>query len=609
MFELDLSTIPKSSGVYHFLDKKGTIIYVGKAKNLFNRVSSYFNNSSKHIKTLAMLQNAYGLKYIITNNEIEAFILEANIIKTEKPKYNILLKDSKSYPYIRLTKEEYPKLLRTRKVNVGDGEYFGPFIEASNLFKIIETLLISFPLRSCSDGEFRKGKACIKHQIKRCSAPCEGYVSYADYQKLVDEIRAFFNSKVDKVTDSLLEKEQFYAQNLDFERAAECKRRIDAIEKLFITQSVQIDPSVHADIFYQTMYKGVQAVTTTMVRSGRIIGIKTNIMEDEDAEELLQRYIEQFYTFSLQFAQTVAISYSKNIENVRIDDTLADMLSALANRKIKVKNSGFNNIFDLAEKNAISQIELHLAKTEAEANVLDGLQHILKLPCKLKLIECIDISHNYGDNVVGVSVVALNGSFHKPFYRKYKIKTQHNNDTGSIYEVMSRKIQNIIEGSEQQADLYIIDGGVSQLNSAIKATKDLEYPLNIVSISKGRTSVRNKLVERSSASSYVEEIHSPLYDESIKLRQSDPVMLFVQKIRNEAHRFAITFQRKSSTKQLITSPLSNVDGLGKKRLTQLLKQFPNVYELRNMSYEDLAIKTKFPIKLCENIITFINKEY
>ena len=596
-FQINLSDISQKPGVYMFMDAKGRVIYVGKAKNLRNRLSSYFNAGVKTIKTEKMLTHASNVKTIITENEVEAFLLEANLIKTEMPKYNILLKDSKGYPYVKLTNEEYPRLIFTRQTNDEEATYFGPFVNVGDLKHIIEMLLHTFPLRTCSSYRLKEGKICLKYQIKKCPGPCENLISHEDYMKTVKSIKEFFKGNVDEVKDILTKQMKTYASNLAFEEAGKIRDRILSLDKLFSKQSVSnISDERNIDVFYKHSISGVTGITQIFVRSGKMIGVSTHFF-DSIEDELLERFIMQFYSNTRQFPEYIALAGDE------YDETIEEALTAMAGKKVHIRKRGIQGLIDLAKNNAELQTESYLQKVGERKDVSKRLADMIKVE-QVSRVECIDISHLGGNFTVGVSVAAVNGELAKQYYRKYKIKTAGNDDFQSMCELFLRKGENIAEGSEEQADLYIIDGGLGQLNSAVKAAELSGITAPFISISKSR-SLRPVKHEFENT---IEQIHLPNRKNPVIMKKNDPLLHFIQHLRDESHRFAITYSRSLALKNITKSTLLQIEGMGEKRLKQLLTAIPDIHTRKDLTVNIIKDYGKIPEELAEKVLKFLEEE-
>ncbi|MDR0454798.1 MAG: excinuclease ABC subunit UvrC [Deferribacteraceae bacterium] len=594
MFKINLSDISASPGIYLFLGKNERILYVGKAKSLRQRLASYFNAQKKSLKTEKMLTAAQGLRTIITKNEVEAFLLESNLIKTEQPKYNVLLKDSKGYPYVKLTNEEYPRLIYTHQTDDPKSLYFGPFVNAGELKVILEFLKDAFPLRTCSMQEFNKGKICLKYQIHKCPGPCEKFITKDEYDKFTGEVKKFFSGDTEEVQKQLKERMEWYAVNMLYEYAAFYRDRLAAIDTLFARQrAVKTGDERNLDLFYRHELRGATGVTSLFVRGGRLIGVKTHFFSP-DENDLLERFIMQFYSNVRQFPELIVA------EGDEVSDAIAEAVSSMAGKKVTVRKRGYADLIALAASNAEHATEEYLLKAAANKDLFPRL---VKIADKNSIyrVECIDISHLGGDNTVGVSVVSEDGIFIKKEYRKYKIKSAGNNDVQAIKELMSRKMTNVSDGSESASDLYIIDGGVSQLNAAVSALRSAGSDSACLSISKSR-SLRNIKHETPES---IEEIHEYGRKNPLKFRKNDPALLFMQKMRDEAHRFAIKYSRALSLKKRHISPLLTIKGVGEKRAKAILQAMPDLYSRNELTPEMIRAETKVPMDLAEKIAAFV----
>ncbi|QAR32867.1 excinuclease ABC subunit UvrC [Geovibrio thiophilus] len=596
MDKYPLHEIPEYPGVYLFIGKKGEILYVGKAKNLRSRVSSYFADTDKPVKVLRMVEAAVSLRFVVTDNEAEALLLEANFIKTEQPRYNIRLKDSKSYPYIKITGERYPKLAVTRNTSDEKDSYFGPFVNVSELRGILSEILRVFPLRSCNDRKFAEKKHCLKFQIKKCLGPCEGTISEEEYMRMVEQIRTFFKGDTDGVRERLKSDMALYSERMEYEKAAFIRDRLRSMEKLFYRQTVVFTDEHRAvDVFIPHTFENLPGITTQFIRNGKLIGNETVFFEDENTENILESYIMQFYGQVRQFPDVVV--------PFGLDDNsrLAEALSKMAGKKKTVITRGFRKLQETALENARIQTETYIRQLGRRKDVNERLKSLLKTDRDIRRIECIDISHLGGNHTVGVAVTGIDGHFAKGEYRKYKIKSAENDDFTSIYELFTRKMENIAEGSETAADLYIIDGGIGQLNSAVRAAEEAGSDSLFISISKGRSI---KFMKHDGAES-IESIHLYGRKNPVNLKKNDPLLMFVQRMRDEAHRFAITYSRSLALKNLTKSPMLGIEGLGEKRLRKLLETIPDIHARKGITAEEINAETGIPPDVCLRVAEYL----
>ncbi|MGC8925988.1 MAG: excinuclease ABC subunit UvrC [Calditerrivibrio sp.] len=596
MMAINLDEIPDNPGVYTFIDKNGKILYVGKAISLKKRLSSYFNSSPKSPKTVQMLSLAHEVRYIITTNEVEALLLENNIIKNEKPKYNIRLKDAKSYPYIKLTEEEFQRIIITRDTSDKNALYFGPFVNVNSLRGILNEILKIFPIRTCSDGIFKKKKVCLNYQIKQCSGPCEEMISKEDYKKLVDEVKKLFTGKVSEIKENLKEKMFDYSKNLLFEEAAKIRDRINALDSLFTRQGVVINDEKSSDIFILKEDQKFKIICSLFIRNGKLLSVKTEFIDDDDFD--ISLYILQLYSITQQPPESIGIIVNDTL--IKNSDPLIEAVYKTTGHKVSLMRSIDKKILEIGIENIEVEREFFLKKQDNLKKSLEKLSSLTN--CDVNTIECVDISHLYGKNVVGASVCWSNGEFIKSRYRRYKITNETNDDFTAIYELMSRKANNILDGSEQKSDLYIIDGGIGQLNAALKAFKEKNLNAFIISISKGRSLKE----QRFDSEETIASIHLPNRKNPVKPKRNDPMLLLIEKIRDEAHRFVINYMRKSYEKILLKSGILDVEGIGEKRLKKILSTYPDILD-REITKEELSKNCNLPLTIAEKLIHYIKK--
>jgi excinuclease ABC subunit C len=607
MVEVKITEIPDNPGVYTFINEEGKIIYVGKAKSLRKRVKSYFNNQNSYDpKRLAMLRAARDIKFIVTKNEVEAFLLEANLIKNEKPRYNVMLKDSKGYPYIKLTDEKFARLEYTRNISDRKATYYGPFIDASGLKEILRELQRIFLLRSCNNNRFNQRKLCLKYQIKQCSGPCENKITEEEYAVSVDRVKEFFKGNTGVVKKDLIERMNGFVQKLQFEDAAAIRDKLNSLETLFSKQDVIYkvkNKTVDGFVFHYI--ENTHGLTQFFIRSGKLISIKTMFFDFLIDNDFAESTILQFYNKVRQFPDGIII-YSDN-KNIDIP-LLRETLFKLSGRQIQVTEKyAKNNIIAFVLKNATVQTQLYVRKKYEDVHLLSALARSLCMSTEPRKIECIDISHISGTSTVGVSINYTNGEFNKNLYKRYRIRTASNDDYKAIYELMYRKGENIIGKTEEIADLYIIDGGRGQLNAAVQAFRDLNIEnAQFISIAKGRN--RDFKPEEKVGFS-VEEVYLYGRKNKMNFKKDDPVLLFIQRLRDEAHRFAINYSRKVHLKSIDTSPLKKVQGLGPIRLKRILLAFPDIYINKEITEYLLVEKCNIPLRVAKDIISYLREKH
>lgn len=596
--EKKLKELPTKSGVYIMLGEGGVVIYVGKAKNLKNRVSSYFNKTSKTAKVSKMVENIKWFEYIITPTELDAFTLENNLIKKHQPFYNILLKDSKTFPYIKVNlKEQYPRFITTRKV-LNDGfKYFGPFLAGVSANFIVDFLNKHFKLRNCKNNLKKPlARECLNYQLGLCLAPCTKKVSMAEYHKQVNAAVEFLKGDDKQVLQQLEEKMKTLAQKEMFEEAIKVRQTYNMVKKLSASSIANLPKKVDKDaICYQTNQL-TSAVAVVTVRGGRILGVRSFTIPDPNIQpaEILENFIISYYqnavipkeiilNAQIQNSQTICQYFNKNI-------------NFITNPK------GVNlKLLKMAEENAIEHIEKNISKDRQKYDNTIGALKVLQEKLKLKhfprRMECYDISNISGTNKVSSMVVFINGEPRKSEYRKFKIKTVAGiDDFASLRETMVRRLTRLKnqDGNsfKEKPDLLIIDGGKGQLSSCVKILEEFNFPdIEMVSLAKR-----------------IEEVFVPHVSQSIILDHSTAPLKLLQRIRDEAHRFAITFHRQLRGKAMTKSELDGIDGVGVKKKQALLLSFENIEQIKNASIDQLASVKGIDLKLAHKIYNTFHKE-
>lgn len=586
---------PNLPGVYTFIDKKGTIIYVGKAVSLIKRLKSYFDSSLKQPKTLKMLELVNDLKYYVTNTETEALLLEASLIKTEKPRFNVRFKDSKGYPYIKITNEPYPKLMVTRDTDDKEATYYGPYVNVKDLRYIVRDLHYIFPLRRCKNTKFKEGKICIYYQIKQCEGPCEGLITQEEYIKIVEDVKLFFNGHAGELERKYNELMKDYAKNLMFEKAAQYRDRLKSLKNIFAKQCTLVNFRKNTDIFYFSD-KTIFSVTKMFVRNGIITGIDSECF---GGDELLScsEIVLNFYKNTGQIPDSISLIGYKDDFSVEM---VIDAVSKLKGGKVELRQKIPPGMIEILEKNN----ELALKQFLESEMGLDRINAFMKKIVgekEVKYIECVDISHIYGEFTVGASICFdfIEQKFEKGRYRRYKIKDIDNDDFASIYHVMKRKGEKIASGKEELSDLYIIDGGIGQLKAAIRGFEECNIFAPMIAVAKGRSKSFDEKIENDISPEYI-FIHNrknPLY-----FKKSDTFLLLVQKLRDEAHRFVIEYARKSALINLKKFGLTEVKGIGEKRAKKLLIEYPDIKNILNADVKDVSKKTGIPVDVIKNLI-------
>ena len=590
VIERALNTMPMSPGVYRMLDGKGEALYVGKARSLKKRVTSYTQMARLPERLRRMVHETVAMEIVTTHTEAEALLLEANLIKRLKPRFNIVLRDDKSYPWLMLTEDHaYPQIAKHRGARARKGSYYGPFASAWAVNQTVTAMQRVFLLRSCQDTVFAsRARPCLLHQIKRCSAPCVGRVSEAEYAHYVDQAKAFLGGKANDVQRELAREMETAAENLEFERAAAVRDRIRGLTHVQGTGVVNPASLTEADIVAAHQIGGQTCVQVFFVRGGNNNGNRAFFpthARDMETEAVLAAFLAQFYDDKPP-PGCVLLSHS-----VPEQDLLAEALSLKAGRKvaISVPARGEKRAVVLhAATNAREALERRMAESAGQQKLLEGVAALFELPSLPERIECYDNSHIMGANAYGVMVVAGPEGYQKNAYRKYSIRgpITPGDDFAMMREVLDRRFARALR--EQAAsdagegaapilpDLLLIDGGAGQLSAVRGILQDLGmHQIPVVAIAKGPDRDAGR-----------EWFHVP-GREPFQLPPRDPVLYYLQRIRDEAHRFAITTHRASRSKALVTSELDEVPGVGAARKRALLNHFGSARGVKQAGLTDL----------------------
>ena len=580
----EIKSIPVSPGIYKMIDENGEVLYVGKAKNLKKRVSSYskLNNQSQRI--LNMISLVRKVELSITNTEAEALLLESNVIKANKPKFNILLKDDKSFPSILLTSNhDFPQIKKHRGRKSQKGYYFGPFSSAGSVNRSLDALQKGFLLRNCTDNVFKlTTKPCLQYQIKRCTAPCVGLVSRKDYQIQVDQAKNFLNGDSDKIKEIFAEKMQEYSSNLDFENAAVWRNKIRALTSIQSFQSVNINEIGNVDIIAVYRKLNKTSINISFMRNGSNFGDHNFFLShplEVKINEIMLEFLGQFYENKIP-PKEIIVSHEPKDKSL-----LIEALSLLSNHQIRIhspKKGIKKKLVNISMTNAKTSLNRKISDNEKIFNNLAELKKIFNLNKDIYRIEIYDNSHIQGKFAVGAMVVFNKDGFDKSSYRKYNLTINENisggNDFGMMQEVFSRRFKNFdnAKNNNPLPDLILVDGGRGHLNtvSGILTNYKLDK-IKICAISKGK--------ERNAG----EEKFHLLDQKSFTLEKNSSIMFFLQKLRDEAHRFAITSHRIRRKQSISYNPINEIDGIGKVRKMALLKYFGSAREVSRASIEDL----------------------
>lgn len=544
--EESLKLVPTLPGCYIYYDKNGEIIYVGKAKNLKRRVSSYFHKKHDRVKVAVLVSKIEKMEYIITDSEVEALILEAHLIKKHKPKYNILLKDDKKYPYFLITDEDYPRItvVRKKNINADKGKFYGPYTNSRAMYSTLDFLKKIFPLKQCKTPKF-SNRPCLYYHIGKCMAPCQGKVTPQEYQNIVAQVELFLSGKQTELIKKLKTQMEEYAKNEQYEKAARMRDSYLDLQKTLEHQKVVYENArLNEDIIAVIYEEGIFAVTILLIREGRLIDKKdfTYFVENEDKDEFFKTFFQEYYsTLMLEFPDKIV---STDLENIGDKQLYQDWLEIISHKKIKIsygKSKQGRELAQLAQKNVQNLFEN--ARIKKLASIRDDfnevgtyLQETLKLTNFPNRIECYDISHIQGTNTVASMVVFYNGMSKKTAYKKFKLKTTEGkpDDFLSMKEVLTRRLSRLGEKNWEKPDLIIIDGGKGQLSSVMEVVEEMGITgIDFVSLAKRE-----------------EEVFLPHQSKSIRIPMNSNAMFLIQRIRDEAHRFAITYHRSLRSKAL-----------------------------------------------------------
>lgn len=573
-----LKSLTTKPGVYVMHDAEGVVIYVGKAKNLKNRVSQYFRSSPKPSKVQAMVDNIDDFEYFITASEMDALALESNLIKKYQPFYNILLKDGKQFPYIKIDlKVPYPRLEIVRKVKKDGAKYFGPYFAGLDAREIVKTINSAFKIRTCSLKITDTSKAkreCLNYSMGLCSAPCTKKISTEDYRKEIDKVINFLNGNDEEIEQILTQKMKNASDNENFEQAIILRDRLKMVEKLKSRVVANLPKNVDKDIFaYHS--NGLSGVICVMVvRGGKILGVINYPCFDAELEEN-----QTLFNFIMQYYQNLAVA-SEIITSHEIPDQ--SLLENYLGKKINFISNphGINKrLLEMADENAEEYLEKYIEKEKIKYNNTMGAVKELKEKLKLKNLplrmECYDISNISGTNQVCSMVVFKNGEISKKDYRKFKIKkVKGANDFASLQEALTRRLERLKEGRgesfKEKPDLIVIDGGKGQLSSVYQILNQFDFDIDLISLAKKQEEV------------FVLEQSSPII-----LKKGSVELRLLQRIRDEAHRFAITFHRQIRQKQQTYTELDEIAGVGPKKRDLLLNIFGTSEKIKQASVEEL----------------------
>ena len=598
----ELSLIPKSPGIYRMLNHKGDILYVGKAKSLPNRLKSYVSEKNHIIRTERMLSQTFKIEITTTANESEALLLEANLIKKFKPKFNILLKDDKSFPFIFIgNKDQWPQVTKHRGKKDKDGFYFGPFASAGSANWTIKMLQKIFLLRVCDDTTFKNRKRpCILYQIKRCSGPCVGYVEKNDYKNSVDDAIKFISGKSREIQKNLSKQMEEASEKLDFEKASIFRDRIKSLNIIQSSQRINKANLVEADVIAAYKESGKTCIQVFFYRSKQNWGNQSYFPKhdpDQNISEIMSSFLMQFYE-------------NKNVPkliilNLDIKDKklIEQALSAKDKKNISItiaKKGTKAKVVSLAEKNAKESLNRKLYETNNNKSLFEGVSKKFNLKNNISLVEVYDNSHIQGTNSVGAMVTFGDEGFIKKRYRKFDIKTRNaeQDDYAMLREVLTRRFKRAILEKENYLtfpDLVLIDGGKGQYSAVREVLNELGlYDIPMIAIAKSK--LRNSGNE------------TFFYNgKTFKFEKNDPTLFFLQRLRDEAHRFAINVHRAKRQKGIRRSLLDQINGIGSMRKRSLLNHFGSARAVESASLEEIKSVEGVEEKVAKKIYNFFHE--
>ena len=604
-----LKTVPHKPGVYRMISVDEKILYVGKAKDLKNRVSSYFRSNLVNSRIYSMVKQICDVQITITSTEAEALLLESNLIKKHRPRYNILLRDDKSYPYIYLSKHKFPRLTFHRGGRKGKGQYFGPYPSAGAVRETLGLLQKLFLVRQCEDSYFsNRSRPCLQYQIERCTAPCTHEISEEDYQQGTRHTVKFLQGKSQLVIDELVQQMDKASTELEFERAAGYRDQIEKLRQVSQQQSIS-GGSGDVDVIAMQYASDVASVQVLTIRKGNNLGNKNffpKIPHFENTEsEIFSAFIAQYY-FSREVPNEILISHALDDK-----DTLEEMLQLKAERKVTIAHrlrGDRSRWVDMAARNAQHALGTHLASKAGIQKRVQALQTELDLDYIPARMECYDISHTMGEATVASCVVfGLEGAI-KSEYRRYNITDiVGGDDYAAMKQVLQRRFRKALEtgeeGRKKLPDILFIDGGKGQVTQAVDVLKDLQITgVDIIGVTKGegrRQDMDALTILSDNGGIKKEKIYLPAHSSALHL---------IQQIRDEAHRFAITGHRARRQKARNTSPLEGIEGLGPKRRQSLLKQFGGIRAITRASVDELSKVNGISMALATKIYAIFHND-
>ena len=598
----ELALIPKLPGVYKMINSKNEILYVGKAKNLPNRLKSYVSEKNHIIRTERMLSQTKKIEITTTSNESEALLLEANLIKKHKPKFNILLRDDKSFPFIFIGKEDkWPQIKRHRGKKEKKGFFFGPFASAGSANWTIKMIQKIFHLRVCDDTVFKnRERPCILYQIKRCSAPCVGFIEEKDYKQSVDDAIEFVSGKSRKIQKNLSQQMEKASEELDFEKATILRDRIKSLNIIQSSQRVNEANLVEADVIAGYKESGKTCIQVFFYRSKQNWGNQAFYPKhdaEENLSEILNSFVSQFYE-NKSVPESIILS-----ENIREKDLIEKTLSKKEDKQINIsvaKKGSKLKVINQAIKNAKDSLSRKLYESQNNKELFESVAKKFNLETNINLIEVYDNSHIQGTNSVGALITYGEEGFIKKRYRKFNIKIRENSqdDYGMIKEVLERRFKRALQEKDNYLtfpDLVLIDGGKGQYSSARSSLNELGlHDIPVIAIAKGKL--------RNSGNEVF--FHN---GKELKFEKNDPTLFFLQRIRDEAHRFAVSAHRAKRKKGMTSSLLDQIEGIGSIRKRALLNHFGSARAVESASLDEIQSVDGVEEKVAKKIYIFFHE--
>ena len=595
----DLSNIPSKPGCYMMKEKDGKILYIGKAINLRSRVMSYFRGSANHSPRLALMVSLVDkVDITVTENEVEALILENILIKKEKPRFNILLRDDKTYPYLKITtNEKYPRIIIVRRVMKDGAEYFGPYISAKSIRSVLRLIHKIFPLRQSRDNleTAQLRRPCLNYQMKRCLAPCAGKVSPEEYKKMITSIAAFIKGKDKEVIEMLKNEMTEMSQKQEFEKAALLRDQLQAIERVQEKQKIDAaSDSIDEDYIATSVGEGGGVVRIMMVREGKLKGDQNfTFRKVDDAAELTGAFMEQFYSASFSVPGSIIV----NIEPAD-KEVIAKWLSNMKQGKVEIavpSRGRKKQLLEMAVENARLKLDSFSSSEESLKETLGEIQRLLGMKTWPAVMEGVDISNTSGISAVGSLVTFFNGEPDKKGYKRYKISTPGPDDYAMIAEVIERRFRRLKDEGGRFPDVLVIDGGLGQLNVAAATATKYNPSQVIIGIAKGK-----EREDEETDTFYLAGKPEPL-----PVPPTSPARFMLQRLRDESHRFAINYHRKKRSAEAFKSSVDDVKGFGPKKKKKLISTFGSLKAAREASVDEIAkalsINEKLAAEILENL--------